>query len=161
MKSSLVFLIVTLIVPLFCSKSKKVNSIMQYQLHSGSLTATCESSECQLTVNGELLGDKIPHYGGLSSFISHLGSAGEEDVFLINSYHGDGYPVAYILLQIVDDKRFYLSEFGNCNSLESMYFDSGKITFHFPELKEAQRTAATYIYHVKIHEMELLYKLQK
>ncbi|MCB9676497.1 MAG: cupin domain-containing protein [Alphaproteobacteria bacterium] len=84
----------------------------------GPFLVACTGGQCTIWHGGETVGEPVWHYGDPAATLRPLGggiltTAGE--AWLLSQHAGDGCPVVYEALCVVDGKAKRSASFGNCN----------------------------------------------
>ena len=86
-------------------------------------------------------------YSRLEDIVVSLDRFKWSNVFLLNSFYGDGCPALYQILSFRPDNTYYLSdEFGNCNEVPRINYRYPIITFTFDKLEYSDHPKAVYSY---------------
>lgn len=101
----------------------------------GPFLVTCHGSECDVRHGTTVVAEDIWSFHGPEAVLQPLGDivGVHREAWLLSAYAGDGCPVVYSALCMVDDKPVRTKSFGNCEEPWSLSFEERRAVFRFRE----------------------------
>jgi quercetin dioxygenase-like cupin family protein len=110
-------------------------------VREGPFTVACAGSECAVEHAGAAVAG-VWHYGDPSGVLAPLDLLGFPDTWLVRAHAGDGCPVVFRALCLLDGRPVVTDPFGNCEDPSSFAVVADRVEIGFPgDVRPVQRVS--------------------